>query len=62
MYFDTSDICGPSHCIRWKCAHKKEAVKWPRPPAMPPCKPAKRCNIIVSDDNPLKGIQVEVHI
>ncbi len=41
MYFDSWDVSGPSHCVRFKCDHKKEAIKWSRPP-MPKYKPAKK--------------------
>ena len=30
MYFDTSDVTGPSHCKRWKCDHKDPALEWDR--------------------------------
>lgn len=41
MYFDSTDICGPSTCKI--CGHKESGIEW-TPIPMPKCKePRKEC-------------------
>ena len=50
LYFDTVDIFGSSHCVRWGCNYKESAVKLPQIP-MPTVKAPKIDNKPISVDS-----------